>query len=363
MCSYGSFAKTGGAGYGLLRSKSEQKKDLPRRLSTKEKRLGVSLRKADVAFVAACKSGLVDSVGDILAHEEGDARHISSIDVVVRSGGRAQTSRLTTALHEAARGGHADVCAVLLNAGANPRMTLELGRVLTALHVARTPATAQILLDGHAPSRYRQTLRSDSRIPDPSWYQRAQNRPQVAAVIDAFNEELLKRRGRRVAARSRLQMIWQRLQGMVIGIRFIRQYQIAWKERFYDPENGAFMRGIGAERFAFYAGRGDSTDSDEERSLGGEAHADGGGDNQQLHHHHQHQQQDQQQQQQQGHLTCLGATALEFAAGNGVAAVQSIRRRKGTLNENHLRISPKKLAVLVLAELKSRVFEGLSLRV
>ena len=48
MCSYGSFAKMGGAGAGFLRSKSEQRKDRPRRLSTKEKRLGVSLKKADV---------------------------------------------------------------------------------------------------------------------------------------------------------------------------------------------------------------------------------------------------------------------------------------------------------------------------
>ena len=86
MCSYGSFAKMGGAGAGFLRSKSEQRRDRPRRLSTKEKRLGVSLKRADVEFVAACKSGLIDTVGDILAHQ-GDARRPTSIDVVVRSGG------------------------------------------------------------------------------------------------------------------------------------------------------------------------------------------------------------------------------------------------------------------------------------
>ena len=109
MCSYGSFAKMGGSGAGLLRSKGEQRKDRPRRLSTKEKRLGVSLRKADVAFVNACKGGLVDSVSDILAHQAGDERHVTSVNVVVRSGGRSQTNRLTTALPEAARGGHGNV--------------------------------------------------------------------------------------------------------------------------------------------------------------------------------------------------------------------------------------------------------------
>ena len=40
---------------------------------------------------------------------------------------------------------------------------------------------------------------------------------------------------------------------MVVGIRFIRKWQIAWKERFYDPDKGGFMRNIGAVRFAFYA--------------------------------------------------------------------------------------------------------------
>ena len=390
MCSYGSFAKMGGSGAGLLRSKGEQRKDRPRRLSTKEKRLGVSLRKADVAFVNACKGGLVDSVGDILAHQAGDARHVTSVNVVVRSGGRSQTNRLTTALHEAARGGHGNVCEVLLGAGADPRLTLELGRVLTALHVVTTPQAAQILLDGGAPSQYRQTLRSDSRVPDPAWYQRAQKRPAVAVVIDAFNEELLKRKGRRVAARARLQMIWQRLQGMVVGIRFIRKYQIAWKERFYDPENGAFMRGIGAERFAFYAGGGANSDSDRDEgdaSEGGDAEAgtctgdidpslsitsgNGGG----------------------GGGACRDGpetVAVEFAAGKGVAAVHAIRRKQrrrnedlaatrvlpkasppsltdGPVNQCRLaenseechRLPPKRLAELKLAELKSHAFERL----
>ena len=304
MCSYGSFAKTGGAGAGFLRDRSQQRKDRPRKLSTKERRLGVSLRKADLEFVDACKKGLVDTVGDILAHREGEARRPTSVDVIVRNGGRAQTNRLTTALHEAARGGHANVCALLIENGANPKMTLELGRVLTALHVCTSPQCAQVLLDGGAPSRYRQTLKSDSRIPDPAWYHRSQKRPLVAMVVDAFNEELMKKRGRRLAARERLQMIWSRLNGMIVGVRYIRRFQVAWKERFYDPDRGAFMKQVGAERFYLLA-------SKLEREGSAVQIPDCNSDENNVR-----------------NKTSGPETNEVFAAGHGIAAVHAIRQQK-----------------------------------
>ena len=38
------------------------------------------------------------------------------------------------------------MCEALLRAGANPRMTLELGRVLTALHVQALPTQLKFFL-------------------------------------------------------------------------------------------------------------------------------------------------------------------------------------------------------------------------
>ena len=260
MCSYGSFAKTGGAGAGFLRTEAEQKfNKRPRKLSAKERRMGLSLRPQDVALVTAAKKGQVDTVADILAHLSDDPAHErapTSVDVVVRTGGRSQTNRPTSALHEAARHGHTDVCRVLLEAGgADPTKTLELGRVLTALHVCTSPDCARLLLEAGAPCYYRQTLKSDSRIPDPSWYHRAQKRPDVADVVDEFKATLMRQRGRRIAARQRLQMVWDRLCGIVVGVKRIRVFQREFLERYYRPEHPTgFAHGAGRRRWELLAG-------------------------------------------------------------------------------------------------------------
>ena len=41
---------------------------------------------------------------------------------------------------------------------------------------------------------------------------------------------------------------------MVVGIKCIKNFQAAWKERFYDPDRGTFMRQVGTKRFRLLAG-------------------------------------------------------------------------------------------------------------
>ena len=210
----------------------------------------VSLRKQDIEYVEAARDGLIDTLRDILAHEEGEQRRPSSVDVVVRLGSRAH-AKVTNALNEAARGGHVEVCRFLCNeGGCDPKKTLELGRVITPLHSAANVETAAVLLEAGAISRYRQTLRSDSRIPDPSWYHNSQRRSAVAGFIDAHNKRLDHAKQKRIAARKNLQLVWTSLNSCVVSIRFIRTIQARWKERFYCPDTGAFIqKGIGAKNF------------------------------------------------------------------------------------------------------------------
>jgi len=250
MCSYGSFAKNaGGAMNSNLRKKSEQEADRPRGLSLLEKRLGLSTREEDVAYVLTAQKGLVDSLGDILAHQAGDNRRPSSLDVVVRIGSRA-SGKPSSALHEAAKHGHAGCCRLLLDHGALVNFKLELSRVLIPLHYAKTPQVASTLLEAGS---YSKRQRSDKRLPDMASYARTQKREEVAVVIDEWNEQLKQKLGRRRLARANLQLIWDRLNGMVVGLRRIRQFQREFTEKFYSPDYGGFMK-VGAARFECMAG-------------------------------------------------------------------------------------------------------------
>jgi hypothetical protein len=87
MCSYGSFAK-----YAKPPQRDPNAVEKPRGLSAYERRFGVSVHPSDVAFVEAAKNGLSDTVGDFF-QREGDEKP-SSVDVVCRVGGRAQTNKL-----------------------------------------------------------------------------------------------------------------------------------------------------------------------------------------------------------------------------------------------------------------------------
>ena len=246
-----------------------------------------------------------------------------------------------------------------------------------------TPNAAQVLLDGGAPSKYRQTLRSDSRIPDPAWYHRTQKRPAVAAIIDAFNEELMKRRieGWRQGHTNGL------AEAAGNGCRHPLHSKVAdsVEERFYDPDKGGFMRNIGAVRFAFYASEYVKDGNEEETaSVAPTSLCDPNTVSNTV---------------RIAQDTDRPETVVvEFAAGKGVAAVHAIRRqlerRKGRgaacetpklkehdswkkaspdyvnpANESAVeasihsgecqRLPPTALANLKLAELKSRVFEHL----
>ena len=188
-----------------------------------------------------CEDGLVDTIRDRLTGPE--ELRPTNIDVCVRSGTRSQGNRITTALHAAAKGGHAETCRVLLESGATPSKRLELGRILTPIHVATNVAVVHILLDHGSIARS-----NDPRVPDPAWYHRTQHREDIAAAIDEYNEIQKSKRQRRVVAKANLQRIWNRLVGMVVGIRRIRRFQLEYKERFYCPNSGKFVE-IANQRF------------------------------------------------------------------------------------------------------------------
>jgi len=245
MCSYGSIAKgAGGAMNQNLRRKEDQEPDRPRKLNRLEKKLGLSTREEDVAFVITAQKGLIDTLGDILAHRPGDQRRPTDRNVVVRVGSRA-SGKPSTALHEAAKHGHADCCQLLIEHGCDVNFKLQLSRVLIPLHYAKTTQVCHVLLRAGSFSRRQ---RSDKRLPDMAKHARTQKREEVAIVIDEWNIAAQKKRGRRVHARVNLQMIWDRLNGMVVGLRRIRQFQLEFTEKFYSPDYGGFMK-VGAARF------------------------------------------------------------------------------------------------------------------
>eukprot|EP00944_MAST-04C_sp_MAST-4C-sp1_P005145 g5145.t1 len=236
MCSYGAFSRNATAP-----KRDPNAPKIERRLTTYEKRHGVSLKRVDIQFVKMCEDGLVDTIRDRLAGPE--ELRPTSIDVCVRSGTRSQGNRITTALHAAAKGGHAETCRVLLESGATPSKRLELGRILTPIHVATNVAVVHILLDHGSIARS-----NDPRVPDPAWYHRTQHREDIAGAIDEYNEIQKSKRQRRVVAKANLQRIWNRLNGMVVGIRRIRRFQLEYKERFYCPNSGKFVE-IANQRF------------------------------------------------------------------------------------------------------------------
>ena len=262
MCSYGSFARNaGGTMNPNLRKKADQEPDRPRGLNLLEKRLGLSTRKEDLEFVITAQKGLVDSLGDILAHQIGDRRRPSSINVIVRVGSRA-SGKPSSALHEASKHGNVECCRLLLDHGASVNLKLELSRVVIPIHYAKTPQVCQVLLEAGSFSKRQ---RSDKRLPDMASYARTQKREEVAAVIDEWNVQLKKKMGRRKRARANLQMIWDRLNGMVIGLRRIREYQLQFTEKFYSPDYGGFMKVAGA-RFHKMARRYDDRDEDSDEN-------------------------------------------------------------------------------------------------
>ena len=249
MCSYGSFAKgAGGAMNANLRKKADQEPDRPRGLSKLEKRIGLSTRQEDIDFVVTAQKGLIDTLGDILAHQIGDARRPTCRDVIVRIGSRA-SGKPSSALHEASKHGHADCCRLLIEQGAQVNFKLELSRVLIPLHLAKTTQVCQVLLRAGS---YSKRQRSDKRLPDMAQYQRTQKREDVAVLIDEWNIAASKKRGRRINARQNLQMIWDRLNGMVVGLKRIRQFQMEFTEKFYSPDYGGFMK-VGKARFNEFA--------------------------------------------------------------------------------------------------------------
>ena len=90
MCSYGAFSRNATAP-----KRDPNAPKIERRLTTYEKRHGVSLRRIDIQFVKYCEDGLVDTIRDRLTGPE--ELRPTSIDVCVRSGTRSQGNRITTA--------------------------------------------------------------------------------------------------------------------------------------------------------------------------------------------------------------------------------------------------------------------------
>lgn len=141
-------------------------------------------------------------------------------------------------MHAAATGGHSECVRVLLENGANPAKVLELSRVLSALHVASSVAVVHVLIEHGAPLHH-----PDPRVPSPSWYHRSQNREDVAEAIEEYYIVEKKKKTNKKTAWKNLGNVFRRLRGMVRGLRFIRNFQVRWKERFYDPENrNGFLR-------------------------------------------------------------------------------------------------------------------------
>jgi hypothetical protein len=240
MCSYGSFSRNA-----KPPKRDPNAVEKPRGLSAYERRFGFSMETKDIQFVTYAKDGLRDSLEDCL--RDNSLSKPSSINCIVRVGGRSQTNKPTTALHVASQNGHVEVCRTLIEYGADPSRRIELSRVLTPLHLAASPEVVHVLLEGGATGRF-----ADPRIPEPAWYHHQQNRHEVALAIEEYNQIQKDKRKRRKHALVRLQSVWDRLNGMVVGLNFIRQFQKDWKEKFYNPDNQASGCGflhIGMKRF------------------------------------------------------------------------------------------------------------------
>ena len=106
MCSYGSFSRNA-----KPPKRDPNAVEKPRGLSAYERRFGFSMETKDIQFVTYAKDGLRDSLEDCL--RDNSLSKPSSINCIVRVGGRSQTNKPTTALHVASQNGHVEVCRTL----------------------------------------------------------------------------------------------------------------------------------------------------------------------------------------------------------------------------------------------------------